>query len=117
MPLPHILYSALSVCRALYHLVSDFVLYFLGGFPAMDAQVSRAPCQNSSSSFDSLSLWSGMPQPSGNPCKRQHSSGVRRRMMYLRGGLSSSCAEFLRRFAAYTTSDGWHAFNMGLSRL
>ena len=87
MPLPHILYSALSVCRELYHLVSASALYFLGCFPAMDAEVSRTCCQNVSSSSDSLSLWSGMPHPSGKPCKRQHSSGVRRRMMYLRGGL------------------------------
>lgn len=85
IPLPHILYSAPSVCSWLCHLARALSLVsidFFGTTPLIVQAVRYTPRQKSAVSGGiSAGRCSISPQPSGNPCRRLHSKGIRRRTM------------------------------------
>ena len=85
IPLPHILYSALSVCRLLCHATSLSTrsrIGFCTRFPLMAQSVAYTLRQKAAASSGiSAGSCSISPQPSGNPCSLPHSIGIRRRTM------------------------------------
>ena len=82
MPLPHILYSALSVWSLPYHLSVWAFVYSLTSLPSIAAWVLRTSSQKRYSSSVKSSFGSMSPHQSANPWSLAHSIGVRRRTIY-----------------------------------